>query len=111
MKPTKIDHRLRRKKRIRAKVFGTAQKPRLTVFLSLSTVYAQLIDDVAQKTIASAASKKGKNMKEAVKVGEDIAAKAKALKIGAVVFDRNGRKYHGRVKALADAVRAAGLQF
>lgn len=111
MKPTKIDHRQRRKKRIRAKIFGTAEKPRLTVFLSLSKVYAQLIDDVTQKTLASAASKKGKNMKEATKVGEDIAAKAKALKITTLVFDRNGRKYHGRVKALADAVRAAGISF
>lgn len=111
MKPTKIQHRDRRKKRIRAKIFGTNKKPRLTVFLSLSKVYAQLIDDVAQKTLAAAASKKGKNIKDAVKVGEEIAAKAKALKIGTVVFDRNGRKYHGRVKALADAVRAAGLQF
>jgi len=111
MKSTKITRRLRRKKRTRAKVFGTPAKPRLAVFCSLSRVYAQLIDDVAEKTLAAASSKKGKDIKAATKVGEDIAAKAKALKLTTIVFDRGGRKYHGRVKALAEAVRAAGLQF
>ncbi len=111
MKPTKIQLRAARKRRIRAKVTGSAVRPRLTVFCSLTRVYAQLIDDTAGKTIASAASAKGKNVKEATKVGETIAAKAKDLKIATVVFDRNGRKYHGRIKALAEAARAAGLTF
>ncbi len=111
MKPTKIQLRQARKRRIRAKVTGSAVRPRLTVFCSLTRVYAQLIDDTAGKTIASAASLKGKNVKEATKVGETIAAKAKDLKITTVVFDRNGRKYHGRIKALAEAARAAGLTF
>ncbi len=111
MRPTKTDLRLARKRRIRARVSGTPARPRLTVFLSLTKVYAQLIDDTAGKTLASATSAKGKNMKEAVKVGEDIAKKAKDLKITAVIFDRNGRRYHGRVKAIADAARAAGLKF
>ncbi|MSR67895.1 50S ribosomal protein L18 [Candidatus Peribacteria bacterium] len=111
MKPTKIQLRAARKRRIRAKVIGTAVRPRLTVFCSLTRVYAQLIDDTAGKTIASALSTKGKNVKEATKVGETIAAKAKDLKITAIVFDRNGRKFHGRIKALAEAARASGLQF
>ena len=111
MKPTKIQLRLARKRRIRAKVMGTAARPRLTVFCSLKRVSAQLIDDMAGRTVASALSVKGKNIKEATKVGADIAAKAKGLKITSVVFDRNGRKYHGRIKALAEAARAAGLTF
>jgi large subunit ribosomal protein L18 len=111
MKPTKTDLRLRRKKRIRAKVAGTAVRPRLSVFVSLQKITVQLIDDAAGKTLASAASKKGKNMKEAEKVGEEIAKKAKDLKVTAIVFDRNGRRYHGRIKALADAARKSGLQF
>lgn len=111
MPVSKHHHRQQRKRRIRAKVFGTQDRPRLTVYCSLTRVYAQLIDDMNQKTMAAAASKKGKSIKEATKVGEDIAAAAKKLKLTSVVFDRNGRKYHGRVKALAEAVRAAGLQF
>lgn len=111
MSPTKYDLRQSRKRRIRAKVSGDLKRPRLTVFCSLTTVYAQLIDDTAGKTLAAATSKKGKNIKEATKVGEEIGQKAKDLKITSVVFDRNGRKYHGRVKALAEAARAAGLQF
>ena len=111
MRPTKTQLRQARKRRIRAKVSGTAVRPRLTVFLSLTRVTAQLIDDVAGKTLAFAVSGKGKNIKEATKVGEAIAKKAKDLKLTAVTFDRNGRKYHGRIKALADAARAGGLQF
>jgi len=111
MKLTKIQLRQARKRRIRAKVKGTAARPRLTVFCSLTRVYTQLIDDAAGKTLAAASSAKGKNILEAVKVGKAIAAKAKALKVTAIVFDRNGRKYHGRIKALADAARAGGLQF
>lgn len=111
MRPTKTSLRLARKRRIRAKVSGSSVRPRLTVFLSLTRVYAQLIDDMAGKTLAAAVSAKGKNIVAATKVGEDIARKAKALKITTVAFDRNGRKYHGRIKALADAARAAGLEF
>jgi large subunit ribosomal protein L18 len=111
MKPTKYELRQSRKRRIRAKVSGTPARPRLTVFCSLTRVSVQLIDDVAGKTLAAAASSKGKNIAAAKKVGADIAKKAKDLKISAVVFDRSGRKYHGRVKALADAAREAGLQF
>jgi large subunit ribosomal protein L18 len=111
MKATKYTRRLARKKRIRARLVGTAARPRLTVFCSLTTVYAQLIDDTAGKTIASASSDKGKNIAAATKVGEEIGKKAKDAKITAVVFDRNGRKYHGRVKALAEAARKSGLTF
>ncbi len=111
MRPTKIQLRLARKRRIRARIKGTEARPRLTVYCSLTRVYAQLIDDVAGKTIASASSAKGKNIAAATKVGEVIGKKAKDLKITTVSFDRNGRKYHGRIKALADAARAAGLQF
>jgi large subunit ribosomal protein L18 len=111
MRPTKTALRLARKRRIRAKISGTLVRPRLTVFLSLTRVYAQLIDDTAGKTLAAAASVKGKNIAAATNVGEEIAKRAKDLKITAVAFDRNGRKYHGRIKALADAARASGLQF
>jgi large subunit ribosomal protein L18 len=112
MRPTKHQLRASRKRRIRARINGTAVRPRLTVFSSLTRVYAQLIDDTASKTMASAASPTGKkNIAAATKVGETIAKKAKDLKVTTVVFDRNGRKYHGRIKALADAARAGGLQF
>lgn len=111
MRPTKIELRQSRKRRIRARVTGTAARPRLTVFCSLKRVYAQLIDDTTGKTIAAVASKKGKNVAAAVKVGKEIAEKAKTLKITAAAFDRNGRKYHGRIKALADAAREGGLTF
>ncbi len=109
--PTKYQLRAARKNRIRAKDSGTPVRPRLTVYCSLTSVYAQLIDDFAGKTLASAVSAKGKNIAAATKVGQEIAKKAKDLKITTVVFDRNGRKFHGRVKALADAAREAGLQF
>ena len=115
MKPTKHQLRQSRKRRIRARVQGTAVRPRLTVFCSLTSVYAQLIDDAGRNTIAAASSSeakaKGKNIAAATKVGELIADKAKAAKITSIVFDRNGRKYHGRVKALAEAARKGGLQF
>ncbi len=101
--------------RVRSVVAGTAQRPRLSVFRSSSHVYAQLIDDENGKTLASASSLeiKGKSAKtdKSAEIGKLIAEKGKALKIEAVVFDRGGYKYHGRVKALADAARAAGLKF
>lgn len=111
MRPTKIQLRASRKRRIRAKVSGTPARPRLTVSLSLRRVSVQLIDDTAGKTLAAAVSDKSKNMDAAKKVGAEIGKIAKELKVTTVVFDRNGRKYHGRIKALADAAREAGLSF
>lgn len=105
-----------RKNRVRAVVSGTAERPRLTVTISNTHISAQIIDDTAQKTIVAAStvgnkSAKGTMTEKAVIVGTDIAKKAKAKKIEKVVFDRNGRKYHGRIKALAEAARAGGLEF
>lgn len=111
----KLERRLKIKAHIRHKVSGTAEKPRLTVFRSNAQIYAQVIDDVAGKTIASANSLgiKDKMTKgeQAVKVGELIAKKAQEAGVTTVVFDRNGFLYHGRVKQLADAARNAGLKF
>jgi large subunit ribosomal protein L18 len=110
----------RRKHRSRAKLFGTTERPRLSVFRSDKHIYAQLIDDLAGKTLAAAAStvgevrgdlKNGGNLAAAQKVGVAIAERAKAMGITKVAFDRGGRKYHGRVKALADAARKGGLSF
>ncbi len=110
----KIEKRTRRHVRIRAKVSGTKDKPRLSVFKSNKHISVQLIDDSTAKTLASVHSRevKGKTMTEkAVLVGESIAAKAKALKVVRVVFDRGGFIYTGNVKALADGARKGGLQF
>ncbi len=110
----KIQDRLARKRRIRAKVRGTAERPRLTVYRSLTSLTAQLIDDEAGKTLCMASSKEAKaklTVDGATKVGEMIAKKAKDAGIKTVTFDRNSYKYHGRVKALADAAREGGLQF
>ena len=111
MRPTKTQLRANRKRRIRARIYGTPDRPRLTVSVSLQRISAQIIDDTEGKTLAAAVSKKGKNIVAATGVGTDIGTKAKALKLTAVIFDRNGRRYHGRVKALADAARATGLKF
>jgi large subunit ribosomal protein L18 len=114
MKPSKEQSRLRRKRRIRAKITGTTQRPRLVVTRSNMNITAQLIDDSNGKTLASAndiKEKKGTKTERAQKVGTSIAEAAKKVKIEACVFDRNGNKFHGRVKALADAARKAGLQF
>lgn len=115
---TKKDiRRLKIKMRIRKKINGTAEKPRLTVFRSNKEIYAQLIDDVAGRTLASASSmekgfqKQGTKTDVATLVGKSIAERAKAAGVEAVVFDRNGYLYHGRVKALADAARENGLKF
>ena len=106
--------------RIRAKVEGTPNRPRLSVFRSLSNIYAQIIDDEAGKTIVSASTidaeikgqLAGKNKTEAAKlVGKLVAERAKSAGVSAVVFDRGGYKYHGRVAALAEAAREAGLEF
>ena len=114
MQLSKIRDRLARKRRIRAKIHGTAQRPRLSVHRSLLQMSAQLIDDTAGRTIAAASSKEAKSkptVEGAKKVGELLAQKAKAAGISVVVFDRSGFKYHGRVKALADGAREGGLQF
>ena len=110
--------RQKRHLRIRQNVFGTAEKPRLNVFRSNKQIYAQIIDDETGKTLCSASSldkeisvKNGSNVNAATEVGTLVAKRALALKIEAVVFDRGGYLYHGRVKALADAARAAGLKF
>lgn len=111
----KIARRLKIKASIRTKVSGTAEQPRLTVFRSNSQIYAQVIDDQVGKTLASAGSlgikDKMTKTEKAVEVGKLIAAAAKQAGVEAVVFDRNGYLYHGRVKALADAAREAGLKF
>ena len=107
--------RARRHKRVRVHVEGTAQRPRLAVFRSLNHLYAQLIDDGASHTVASASTvelkAKGNGLAQAQEVGKAIATKAKAKGVSQVVFDRGGFLYHGRIKALADAAREAGLEF
>ena len=115
MATTKILRRTRIKRAIRAKIAGTAERPRLTVYRSNSAVYAQLVDDLAGKTLFSATSytkdKVNNNIEAAKTVGLAIAAKAKAAGIEKVVFDRNGYLYHGRIKSLAEGAREGGLQF
>lgn len=108
--------RLRRHRRIRSAVHGTATRPRLAVYRSLKHISAQLIDDEAKRTLIAAAdrqlkSRSGTKSERAAAVGKLLAEKALAAKITTVVFDRGGRRYHGRVKALADAARAGGLTF
>lgn len=104
-----------RKGRVRAKISGTSERPRLTVTISNLHVSAQIIDDVAQKTLVSATTvgskAKGTKTELAAKIGAEIAKKAKKAKINTVVFDRNGRQYAGRLHALADAARKEGLEF
>ncbi len=110
--------RQKRHLRIRQNVNGTAEKPRLDVFRSNKQIYAQIIDDTTGRTLCSASSldkeinlSNGSNVAAATEVGTLVAKRALALNIEAVVFDRGGYLYHGRVKALADAARAAGLKF
>jgi len=111
---SKVANRTRRHKRIRSRISGTADVPRLSVFKSNKHISVQLIDDVSGKTLASVHSRdvKGKGMMEkSMKVGEEIAKKAVAKKIEKVVFDRGGFIYAGAVKTVADGARAGGLQF
>jgi large subunit ribosomal protein L18 len=112
---TKETRRIKIKKSVRSKVSGTAERPRLTVFRSNRQIYAQVIDDRTGKTLAAASSLKltDKTPKKeiAAKVGEVIAKNAQEAGIQAVVFDRNGYLYHGRIKELADAARNGGLKF
>jgi large subunit ribosomal protein L18 len=106
--------RARRHAKVRAKISGTSEKPRLSVFRSNKSIYAQIINDETGETLVSASDvkeSKGTNLERAVKVGTLIAENAKAKKITKVVFDRGGYLFAGRVKALADAARKAGLEF
>ena len=113
---TKPQSRLRRRRRVRAKVRGTAERPRLSVFRSNRGVQAQVIDDVAGHTLAAVNwteddLKSLKSMDQAKRAGELLAERAKAAGVESVVFDRGGYRYHGRVKALADGARESGLTF
>jgi len=116
---SKKDPRLNRKERIRKKLAGTTARPRLSVYKSLKHIYAQVIDDSTGKTVAFASSlskelkgkDEGDKKADAKRVGQLVAAKCKAVKVEAVVFDRNGYPYHGRIAAVADGAREAGLQF
>lgn len=115
-----IDKDSRRRRihvRIRGRVKGTQERPRLAVFRSIKNIYAQVIDDRAGRTIVSASSSEknatanGGNLAGAKEIGKLVAERAKALGVSKVVFDRGGYLYHGRIKALADAAREAGLEF
>lgn len=115
---TKEEKRIRVKRRVRKNIFGSAAKPRLSVYRSNKDIYAQLIDDTTGKTLAFASSRekevageKGTKSEISTLVGKKIAERAKTAGIETVVFDRNGFVYHGRVKALADGAREAGLKF
>jgi large subunit ribosomal protein L18 len=117
MASVKSERRQRIKYRIRKKLAGTTEKPRLSVFRSNTRIYAQVIDDTKGQTVVFASSieldakKVSVNVEDAKKVGLKLAEKALAAGINAVVFDRNGYLYHGKVKALADGAREGGLKF
>ena len=111
---SKPQQRLRRRRRVRAKVIGTAARPRISVFRSNRGIFAQLIDDEAGRTLAAVSWTESdlrslKSMEQAGKAGELLAERAKAAGVDAAVFDRGGYRYHGRVKAFADGVREGGL--
>ncbi|AZA58989.1 MULTISPECIES: 50S ribosomal protein L18 [Chryseobacterium] len=114
---TKVEKRIRIKRRVRGKISGSSELPRLSVYKSNKEIYAQLIDDNSGKTLASASSREkgveanGTKTEVSAAVGKAIAAKAIAAGIENIVFDRNGFVYHGRVKALADGAREGGLKF
>ena len=116
-RPDTRGQRIKRHKRVRAKISGTAERPRLSVFRSEANIYAQIIDDVAGNTLVAASSVEkgfegnGGNIEAAKKVGAMIAERALAKGIEEVVFDRGGYVYHGRVQALAEGAREAGLKF
>lgn len=117
MATVKNDRRQRIKYRVRKKVSGTSEKPRLSVFRSNARIYAQIIDDTKGVTLAAASSqdlgttKACVNIEDAKQVGVKLAEKATAAGVSAVVFDRNGYLYHGKVKALAEGAREGGLKF
>ena len=111
---SKQERRNKIKARIRGKISGTAERPRMSVFRSNKQIYVQLVDDMTGKTLAAASSKgleEGTKSEIAAKVGKAIAEKALAAGVAQVVFDRNGYLFHGRVKSLADAAREGGLKF
>ena len=114
---TKSEHRIRRHRRVRKKVLGTAERPRLAVFRSNRGIFAQLVDDDAGKTVAAASwiglpkSFKGDKAEQATEVGKTLAQAAKKAGVESVVFDRGGYLFHGRVKALAEGAREGGLSF
>jgi large subunit ribosomal protein L18 len=116
---SKVDPRIKRKERIRRKLSGTAARPRLTVYKSLKHIYAQLVDDSTGKTLAFASSlskelkgqDEGDKKADAKRVGALVAQPAQAAHVEEVVFDRNGFPYHGRIAAVADGAREAGLKF
>ncbi len=117
MSGTRQDARDRRHTRVRKRVHGTDERPRLAIYRSNKYIYAQVIDDVQGRTLAAASSQESAlrsdnlNLAAATKVGEAIASRAKDAGVTSVVFDRGGYKFHGKVKALADAAREAGLEF
>ena len=111
---TGADRRFKRHLRVRNKVSGTQERPRLVVFRSLKHIYAQLVDDTANRTIATVSDlgiEQGKKGERAAEVGKLIAERAKSAGITRVVFDRAGYRYHGRIKAVADGARKGGLEF
>lgn len=117
MSRSRLEARDRRHSRVRKRVRGTAERPRLAVYRSNRYIYAQVIDDVAGHTLVAASSQESElrdnalNVPTAAKVGTLLGNRAKEVGVSAVVFDRGGYKYHGKVKALADAAREAGLEF
>ena len=114
MTTKKVERRIKIKYRVRKRISGTAERPRLSVFRSNKQIYAQVINDLTGTTLASASSlgmEKMSGVEQAKKVGALVAEKAKAAGVETVVFDRNGYLYHGRVQALADAAREGGLKF
>ncbi|MGB6084678.1 50S ribosomal protein L18 [Moheibacter sp.] len=112
---SKTEKRQKIKRRVRRNIFGTAERPRLSVYRSNKEIYAQLVDDNSGVTIASASSREAKangtKTEQSASVGKLIAEKAKSKGVETVVFDRNGFVYHGRIKALADGAREGGLKF
>jgi large subunit ribosomal protein L18 len=112
---SKTEKRQKIKRRVRRNIFGTAERPRLSVYRSNKEIYAQIVDDNAGVTLASASSREAKasgtKSEQSIAVGKLIAEKAKAKGVEAVIFDRNGFVYHGRIKALADGAREGGLKF
>jgi large subunit ribosomal protein L18 len=113
----KLKSRMKKRVRIRKKVFGTAERPRLSVFRSSAHIYAQIVDDTVGRTLAAVSTRTLEGIKSssskdaAIAVGKEIAKLAKEKKIENIVFDRGGYLYHGRIKALADAAREAGIKF
>jgi large subunit ribosomal protein L18 len=111
---TKVEKRFRRHLRVRKKVNGTTERPRLVVRRSLKHIYAQLVDDSTHRTLMTVSSQdidEGKKTERSLEVGKRLAARAKEAGIARVVFDRAGYRYHGRVKAVADGAREGGLEF